>query len=55
MSNTEMENKRKFALWAYDETFKRIEQLYKEDNCRSRSEFIEKAVNFTVVFDIGKL
>ena len=46
MPNTEMENKRKFALWAYDETFKRIEQLYKEDNCRSRSEFIEKAVNF---------
>lgn len=37
-------NKRKFTLWIYLETIKEIKQLYDEDNCRSKSEFIEKAV-----------
>lgn len=37
-------NKRKFTLWLYPETIKEIKQLYDEDNCRSKSEFIEKAV-----------
>mgnify|MGYP000147675847 FL=1 len=40
------ENKKKFALWMYPETYEKIEALYKEDNCDSRSEFIEKAVLF---------
>ena len=38
--------KRKFALWASEEMFSMIEQKYKSDNCKSRSEFIEKAVGF---------
>ena len=38
--------KRKFALWIRAETMEKIEALYKKDNCRSRSEFIEKAVLF---------
>lgn len=38
--------KRKFALWIRAETMETIEALYKKDNCRSRSEFIEKAVLF---------
>ena len=38
--------KKKFALWAEQETFDRVEKLYAEEGCRSRSDFIEKAVNF---------
>ena len=40
------ENKRKFALWIYPQTLKRIEKAYRTDNCKSSSEFIEKAVLF---------
>ena len=39
-------NKRKFALWVYPETLKKVENAYESDNCRSQSEFIEKAVIF---------
>lgn len=38
------ETKKKFALWAYPSTMEKVERLYQLDNCRSRSEFIEKAV-----------
>ena len=40
------EKKQKFALWVYPETLKKIENNYHDDNCRSRSEFIEKAILF---------
>ena len=39
-------NKRKFALWLYPDTLEKIKQHYTEDDCRSKSEFIEKAVRF---------
>ena len=42
------ENKVKFALWAYPETLKNVEVHYKNDNCRSQSEFIEKAIKFSI-------
>ena len=41
-------NKRKFALWLYPETLDKIGQLYTADDCRSKSEFIEKAVQFYI-------
>ena len=41
-----MADKSKFALWMYPETLERVEKLYQEDGCKSRSEFIEKAINF---------
>lgn len=41
-----MEEKRKFALWAKDSTLQMAKKLYKEDNCKSQSEFIEKAIIF---------
>lgn len=40
------EEKRKFALWARESTLKLAKELYKSDNCQSRSEFIEKAIIF---------
>ena len=39
-------NKKKFALWAYPQTMEQIKKVYKEDNCQSKSEFIEKAIEF---------
>ena len=40
------ENKKKFALWIHPSTLEKAERLYKLDNCRSKSEFIEKALQF---------
>ncbi len=40
------ENKKKFALWALPETLDLVENTYREDDCRSKSEFIEKAILF---------
>lgn len=42
------ENKKKFALWMYPDTLEKIVEIYREDNCESKSEFIEKAVNFYI-------
>ena len=39
-------NKRKFALWAKEETYELVEELYEQDNCKTRSEYIEKAIYF---------
>lgn len=42
------QNKVKFSLWAYPETLKDVEIHYKNDNCKSQSEFIEKAIKFYI-------
>ena len=38
--------KRKFALWIGRDTIELAKQHYKDDNCSSASEFIEKAILF---------
>ena len=45
---TSFDNKVKFALWAYPQTMKDVEVHYKNDHCKSQSEFIEKAIKFYV-------
>lgn len=45
---TSFDNKVKFALWAYPQTMKDVEVHFKNDNCKSQSEFIEKAIKFYV-------
>lgn len=40
------ENKKKFALWIHPSAMEKVDRLYQLDNCRSKSEFIEKAVLF---------
>ena len=40
------ENKRKFALWLHAETLEQVDSAYRKDDCKSRSEFIEKAIRF---------
>jgi hypothetical protein len=34
------------AVWLYPETIERMDSMLKEDNAKSRSEFIEKALQF---------
>ena len=48
MSETDgkKEVKHKFALWVKDSSMELAESQYKLDDCKSRSEFIEKAINF---------
>ncbi len=38
--------KEKFALWITPEAKQEVESHYKKDNCKSQSEYIEKAVRF---------
>ena len=40
------ENKKRFPLWIYPETQQKVKELYGKDNCKSQSEFIEKAIIF---------
>lgn len=48
------ENKKKFALWVYPETLENVSKIYRENNCVSKSEFIEKAINFYIGYLTSK-
>lgn len=41
-------DKKKFALWLYPETLEKVNELYRKDDCTSRSQFVEKAIQFYV-------
>ena len=38
--------KKRTAVWLYPETIEKMDSLLDRDNCKSRSEFIDKALNF---------
>ena len=40
--------KEKFTLWLYPETLKKVTEIYRQNDCVSRSEFIEKALWFYI-------
>lgn len=42
----ETETKKRLPLWLYPSTIQSMDSLLEKDNCKSRSEFIEKAVRF---------
>lgn len=44
--NDRKEVKRRFQLWLKPSTLELADQCYENDNCMSRSEFIEKAIIF---------
>ena len=44
--DTEKEVKRRFQLWLKPSTLGLADKLFEDDNCTSRSEFIEKAILF---------
>jgi len=46
MDNQKQEQKRKFAWWVNPSTVDLVCEMYRSDNCNSRSEYIEKAVLF---------
>ena len=46
----EHETKIRIPLWIYPSTEEEIKNNYEKDNCKSPSEFIEKAVNFYIGF-----
>lgn len=45
-ATTHKENKRRFQIWIKPSVLREAENLREEDNCKSISEFIEKAVRF---------
>ena len=44
----EKDLKRKFALWSRPSLLEEVDSLYQKDNCSSRSEFMEKALQFYI-------
>lgn len=40
------QGKTRFALWINSDSLKRVQEHYREDNCKTQSEFIERAINF---------
>lgn len=38
--------KKKFQLWAYPNTLELMRNTYKKTNCRTQSEFIERAIQY---------
>lgn len=42
------DNKIKFPLWVYPQTKENVRTHYRHDNCKSQSEFIEKAISFYI-------
>ena len=39
-------NKDRTAIWLYPDTMERMDSWLSKDNCKSRSEFVEKALSF---------
>ena len=47
-SMSKFDEKQKFALWVYPDTLDKVRELYREDGCKSKSAFIEKAIRYYV-------
>lgn len=46
MTEIKSTSKKRTAVWLYPETIEKMDSLLEGDNCKSRSEFIDKALNF---------
>ena len=44
----------KFPLYVFPETMQKIDMLYEADNCKSKTEFIEKAIRFYCGYLLNK-
>jgi metal-responsive CopG/Arc/MetJ family transcriptional regulator len=47
---TDFEGKTKISVWLQDTTIDAINDLYRKENCRRKSEFIEQAIMFYIGF-----
>ena len=52
--NDVSDGKIKFPLYLFPETMDIVNMLYQNDNCKSKTEFIEKAVRFYCGFRLNK-
>ena len=41
-------DKERFVIYLYPETLEKIKELYRADDCHSRSQFVEKALRFYI-------
>ena len=41
-----IEKKLKFPVYMYQDTMEKVDMLYESDDCRSKTEFMEKAIRF---------
>lgn len=48
MKKTNYENKKRSAMWLYPETYLKIDRNLELTDCKNRSNFIEKAVEFYI-------
>ncbi|MDD2270589.1 MAG: hypothetical protein PHG60_03360 [Candidatus Dojkabacteria bacterium] len=46
--------KKRTAVWLYPETIEKMDSLLERDNCKSRSEFIDKALNFYMGYIVSE-
>ena len=44
--NEVTEEKLRFPLYMYQDTMEKVDMLYESDDCRSKTEFMEKAIRF---------
>jgi metal-responsive CopG/Arc/MetJ family transcriptional regulator len=44
------ENKKRTVVWLYPETIEAIDATFQKDNCKSRSELVEKAADFYISY-----
>ncbi|MDE5937113.1 MAG: hypothetical protein K2G83_06890, partial [Ruminococcus sp.] len=44
----------KFPLYIFPDTMEKVDMLYEVDNCKSKTEFIEKAVRFYCGYLLNK-
>lgn len=54
VSNDVTEEKVKFPLYVFPDTMQAIDMLYTADNCKSKTEFMEKAIRFYCGYLLNK-
>lgn len=40
--------KERFVIYLYPETLEKVKELYRRDDCRTQSQFVEKAIRFYI-------
>lgn len=54
LQNTKHELKERIPIWLYPSTLEALDRAMKTDNCKSRSEFTEKAIRFYAGYISGE-
>ena len=54
MTDKKSSVKKRTAVWLYPETMDKMDSLLERDNCKSRSEFIDKALDFYMGYIVSE-